>query len=121
MLHKIGGCYDIAKSSFKKRSSTSFTLNGKTTDGKNVYGNVLKILESRGIPLEMALEYIDSQNGVVDWVEFIDTSLVIGWKLKSTINRIHTACVDVYGKEYAEQVVDRLKIYVTRKYEAGML
>lgn len=110
-----GGCYVTAKRRFKSRSSKHFTVNGKTTDGKTVYGNVLKISESRGIPLDIILDTINKNGGTVDWIEFVDTSLEINWNITTTLNKIETACCDIFGKQNSEQIILSIKRYLSWK------
>lgn len=108
-----GGCYDIAKRKWKKHFGIRPI--GTTVDGKVVMRglDVFKVSEALGVPLDIILEHLQTQNQVVDWVDFIITSLDHGWQIKTTMNKIEYTISDVYGKKYCEEVMVRIKWYVT--------
>jgi len=65
-----------------------------------------------GLPLDTLLEMLKENNMVVDWIEFYESSKKHGWKDKTTLNRISTYVVDVYGPEYRDIIINRLKKYI---------
>lgn len=68
-----------------------------------------------GLPLEYCLEILNDHNMVVDWIDFIESSLKHGWKISTTLIRVETAVTEIYGKEYSDQVLKRLNFYTSLK------
>ncbi len=52
---------------------------------------------------------------VVDWLDFYESSVKSGWNIKTTLNKIEYALIDIKGKEYSTQVITRLKYYIGNK------
>ena len=90
-------------------------VSGETVDGKIVVKDIFKLFESRGIPLDVIVGYLDSQNMVVDWIDFYERSLDCNWKIKSTVSKIERVLLDIKGKEYSDEVILRLKYYIGEK------
>jgi hypothetical protein len=62
-----------------------------------------------GLPLDIILCTLKQNNMVVDWVEFFESSKKCGWPEKTTLNRISTEVCEVFGPEYRDEVIKRLK------------
>jgi hypothetical protein len=75
--------------------------------------DVFKVSEALGVPLDIILEHLRHNNQVVDWVEFIVTSLDHGWQLKTIANKIEYTVSDVYGKDYCEELMIRIRLYIS--------
>lgn len=78
---------------------------------------MFKLVESRGVPLEIIVDYLDSQNMIVDWMDFYERSQKCNWNIKTTLNKIEVSLIDTHGKEYTEEVMKRLKYCIGKKYE----
>lgn len=61
----------------------------------------------------MILQQLDKENMIVDWIDFYEETLKSGWSIKTCFNRIETALGDYYGISYKNEVMKRLKFYVT--------
>lgn len=71
---------------------------------------MFKHSEALGIPLDIIVDQIKEHDCVVDWLEFYKVSTDHGWNIKTTIDKIEYTLIDVYGKEYAHQVISILKL-----------
>lgn len=89
------------------------TISGKTEEGKFVVKNIFIITSSlTGLPLDYALQLLDNENMVVDWVDYYDESLKYGWSTKTALNRIETAVGDYFGTKHKEEVMKRLQLHI---------
>jgi len=66
-------------------------------------------VDTKGIPLDFLLSSLKEKDYVIDWIEFVNTSLEHNWKLKGTIIKIEQALIDIYGREYTDIIVRKLK------------
>jgi hypothetical protein len=100
-----GGCYDTAKRKNWKRCKPKIV--GKTTDGKDVVSgyDIFKWTESIGLPLDVIVELYNQRNTVIDWIEFVQTSLLHSWKYSNTLLKIQMSLSDVYDDRYSSHVV----------------
>jgi len=88
-------------------------LAGKTIEGLPVIDGVGHACFSRGIPLEIVLEYFKSKNLVVDWCDYIDTAIADGHSIRTICAKMQSAISEVYGRKYSEQVMLRAEQYLT--------
>jgi len=49
---------------------------------------------------------------VVDWIDYYEESLKYGWSTKTSLNRIETAVGDYFGKEYKNEIMSRINLYI---------
>jgi len=91
--------------------------NGLTEDGKIVLSgySVFKYIDTKGVPLENILMTTDRNKYVIDWLDFITTSVEHKWKLKGTLVKIENGIKEVYGKEYSLEIMKRLN-FVCKPY-----
>jgi len=68
-----------------------------------------------GLPLEYALQMLDKEGMVVDWIDYYEESLKNGWSTKTALNRIETAVGDYFGNTYKEEVIKRLGFYIKKQ------
>ena len=87
-------------------------LTGKTTDQKDVYGDVFLYVGTHGIPLEIVLGFIKNKQGVVDWLEYIQSSLNDGHKIRTIKAKILSAIGEVYGNSYKKEFEKRLNHHI---------
>ena len=84
---------------------------GKTEDGKTVVSDVFKFVDTYGLPLDYLLLYLDDQNMVMDWLDFMLAAYKQGWSIKT----IHARCIggvqDAFGKsEFAKETIKRIDL-----------
>lgn len=84
--------------------------NGLTEDGKIVLSgySVFRYIDSKGVPLENILMTLDRNKYVIDWLDFISTSVEHKWKLKGTLTKIEKSILEIYGKEYSLIIMKEL-------------
>jgi hypothetical protein len=70
------------------------------------------MVESRGVPLDLMIEKFDEAGYTIDWIGFYEDAKKTGWNDKTILNRIKYALIDVYDKDYAEIVLEKLKKYI---------
>jgi hypothetical protein len=85
-------------------------LQGTTEDGKPVAAGLFKLFDSQGIPLDV-LFVTCQENGIVpDWIAFCEEVYQQGWTDKALIRRLDPVLADIYGPEYRDVVMGRLKL-----------
>jgi hypothetical protein len=55
------------------------------------------------------IDFVDSNNLIIEWIDFIHSSMKHCWKLQSTFAKIENALVDIKGKKYSIEVMKKLK------------
>jgi hypothetical protein len=66
-------------------------------------------VSSIGIPLEYVVEILSKKNMIVDWLDFYENSVKEGWKPERTFERIRISITDVFGPEFGDESLRRLK------------
>ena len=84
---------------------------GATKNMMRVYQGVFTTVDTYGVPLDIAVELLKRYHAIVDWPDFFQKAIKAGWNRKTAYSKILMALSDTYGKEYAEHVVNRLKVY----------
>lgn len=81
-----------------------------TEDGKIVISgySVFKFVETKGVPLDFILSSLPNDEYIVDWLEFVLTSVQHNWKLRGTLIKIENSMLDVYGKTYSTPIIEEL-------------
>jgi len=46
---------------------------------------------------------------VIDWIDFVNTTINHNWKLKGTLVKIENGLTEIYGKEYSLIIMKRLQ------------
>jgi hypothetical protein len=69
-------------------------------------------MDSQGLPLVFILDLLNNENCLVDWVDFIDYTIEKKWNVNQTLSKIEEGLVDVFGSEYSDNVITRLKYYL---------
>lgn len=70
-----------------------------------------KLLNERGLPLEILLEALEKNNSVVDWNDLIQAALASGWTPQGLLARIEEAVYDVY--EFSREEILMRARYLT--------
>lgn len=66
-------------------------------------------METKGLPLDFMFMYLEKDKYVVDWLEFVQTSLDHNWKIRGTLTKLENSLIDVYGKcDYTETIITKL-------------
>jgi hypothetical protein len=63
------------------------------------------------------LEFFDKKGFVVDWLEYYSDAIESNWKPDRTLIRIESSVSEVFGKEYGQEVIKRLKFCLTKRTE----
>lgn len=90
-------------------------MTGKTETGQSVLGNIFIQCESRGVQLEVMVDILYGQGHLIDWVQFYEDSVKACWNTQTTINKIKYTLDEVLGREYSDEVINRLKFYITKQ------
>lgn len=97
------------------------TVSGKTEDGNLVLKNIFVLFDSRGVPLEIILQKCKEQSFIVDWIDFIDYTIRHKRSIETTLRQVYDALVDVYDSNYADEVLKRLKLYLTFRFDYDLI
>jgi hypothetical protein len=81
---------------------------GQTENGKRVVSGVFKLFDTHGLPLDIIFKMCYDYDLVVDIPELCSSAFAGGWTKKTLINRLRPALVDIYGKDYADTVFQKL-------------
>lgn len=82
---------------------------GLTTNNKLVLHGVYKLCASNGISLVDILHHFNKNNLIVDWEEYIENAFDESNDPYSLLTNIEHAVKDVYGKEYWNDIVEKLR------------
>ena len=50
---------------------------------------------------------------VIDWIDYYNSALKLGMSSERVLSRIDSEIVDAYGPEYRDEVLKRLKFYIS--------
>tara|TARA_Y100001938_G_C8030418_1_gene400322 strand:- start:843 stop:1136 length:294 start_codon:yes stop_codon:yes gene_type:complete len=93
-----------------------FYITGVTEDGRSVASGVFDAVDTHGVPLSVVLDYLETSNMVVDWINFYESACSRNWKTKTIFQRIVEALRDTNkDKQYIDRVVSSLVYYVRNK------
>ena len=48
-------------------------------------------METKGLPLDFMFMYLEKDKYVVDWLEFVQTSLDHNWKIRGTLTKLENS------------------------------
>lgn len=82
-----------------------------TEDGKPVV-NPFLFVSQEGLPLDIVLMVLDKNGIVVGWIDFYESCIGSGWSHKTTMNKIETSVLDVYGRKYLETWQEKMRLYL---------
>jgi len=72
--------------------------------------NVFPLYAEVGIPLETLLDMFNLKNWVVDWTDFVTGAKADGWNSRTIQAKVFASCSEVYGRDYAREVDNRLAL-----------
>ncbi len=82
---------------------------GKTTENKTVIKGVFPIFSSlTGLPLPDIIDTLYNNDIIIDWMDFYNQAMKEGWKPNRTLVKIKDSVEDVFGTEYANEVIKRI-------------
>ena len=86
-----------------------------TTDGRTVLRGIFEVTSSIGLPLVTILMMMKEKDQVVDWIDYYQSALDHGMQSSRVLSRIDSDIVDVYGPEYRDEVMKRLRIFISNQ------
>lgn len=89
---------------------------GTTPEGKDVVQGAFYFVETHGLPLDVVIGHLDSKNMIIDWIDFYECALENNWNVKTIFSKIEMALLDVHGRDYADNVIKRLHLYLNKKH-----
>lgn len=96
----------------KKAPKLSFS--GVTSDGvTRAVSGIFRFHSEHGLPLVDILDLLKTINVIIDWPDFIAGAKQDGWKDRTIVSKIVSACTEVYDKEYTAEVEKRLRSYLS--------
>ena len=68
-----------------------------------------------GLLLVIILSLFEDRGLVVDWIDYYESALRHGMQTDRVLSRIDSDVVDVLGSEHRDEVLKRLRFYISRK------
>ena len=90
------------------RKSPKLIPVGKTEDGKLVVKGLFRLVDTYGLPLEVAVHHLNEQGLMPSWLEFWRMAGKSGWKPSSTYQKLLVVVSDVYGPEFRDEWENRM-------------
>lgn len=91
------------------------SVSGKTQEGKSVLRGVFEVTSSIGLPLVSILVLLEENGCLVDWIDYYESALKQGMQTDRILSRIEGDISDVYGADYRNEVLKRLRFYIGNK------
>jgi len=82
---------------------------GKTTNDKLVVNSIFKCYSTEGISFDVIFEVLNNKNYIPDWISIVEEAIAFGMKTDRIILMLDSAIADVYGKEFRDVIINRLK------------
>lgn len=86
-----------------------FTQVGITSDDKMVVDGVWHVYETHGIPLDILLTCLKSQNTMPDWILLYKQMRISGMDRDRVFSKLDEAVSDSFGKDFSDTVLSNLK------------
>ena len=77
-----------------------------------MWKGVFEVTSSMGLPLIIVLTLFKDRGYVVDWIDYYESALKHGMQSERVLSRIESDVSDVYGAEYRDRVLERLRFVV---------
>ena len=87
---------------------------GKTEDNKVVVAGLFKLYDTSGLPLPIIFDLCQEKNWIPSFLDFYLEATKAGWKEKTILLRLEEALIDIYGIEFSENVLKRLKKLINK-------
>lgn len=98
-----------------KKKKMKFHPLGITPENITVVDNIFKLFDSLGLPLDVIFDMLKERNCIPSWIHFYDDAIAQGWSHETILNRLTINVSDVYGKDFCDEVIKRLELYVASK------
>lgn len=89
---------------------------GITPENKKVVNGVFDIFATQGLPLDVVFDLLAQRNCIPSWTHFYDDAIKQGWKHETIVNRLRDNISDVWGKEFSDNVLERIDLYSKTLY-----
>jgi hypothetical protein len=73
--------------------------------------DVYKHTSACGYDLELLLIHLHNHDCVVDWLGFCKSATIEGWLISTILRKIKFPIMEVYGKEYWNEIEFRIKLW----------
>lgn len=87
----------------------------KTSNNKFVVDGVYYLYNTYGIPLEYICLVLAENNYIINWLNLITDATDVGMKQSNIISKIRTITLDVYGKDFSNQIIKRINLCLKNK------
>lgn len=87
---------------------------GRTVENQLVVSGISKFIDTHGLPLTNILEELKSKELTVDWVDYLNYSLILGCNLSNTVHKIEESVREVYGKKYTQEFMPKIQVHALR-------
>lgn len=88
-------------------------VSGKTEDGKQVVAGFFTMIDEKGVPLTVVLDYFNENDLIPNWIDFLQETVKSNWNASSTLEKINEACFEIYGANHRDIVIKNLKLWIT--------
>lgn len=75
-----------------------------------------KLVDGQGVHLTDVVQHFHGNDLIPDWIDFLQNTIDSNWNLRSTIEKISIACFEVYGPKHRDVVIDKIKLWIIKKY-----
>ncbi|HUX61328.1 MAG TPA: hypothetical protein VMV32_08440 [Ignavibacteriaceae bacterium] len=82
---------------------------GTTADNLKVCTGVFKFYDTYGIPLDTLFDLCKNENIMPSWLDFYNDAIENKWKYETIITRLSDSISDVWGKDYADAIIQKIK------------
>lgn len=81
-----------------------------TQGGVRVLGGVFRLVDEKGIPLNLVLDRLKTEGLLCDWLAFWEDAKNGGWPIKRTWITLSTAVKEVFGQDFHDQWALRMRL-----------
>lgn len=86
-------------------------ISGETVDGHPTMAGVFNLIDGQGVPLVIVMQHYKERGIVIDWDHFLTETINKKWNWSTTLSKIEEAAVDVYGREYKDELIKLCKMW----------
>lgn len=82
---------------------------------------VFEMKATHGLPFDVIFgQILLERDSRIDWVEFVDTALENGWLINNIVVSVRAGLEDAsIHRDYVDAVIQRIKLYITKKFEVN--
>ena len=86
-----------------------------TSDDQKVVAGVFEMVDTHGVPLSFVLSGYQDRGLMPDWIAFYEKALKAGWKPQGIMSKLESAVGDVYGPNFKEGWLKKMKGYIQHR------